>query len=168
MAYLIIFIGALLRVIPHAPNFAPIGALALFGSIYLNKRVALLLPILAMVVSDLFIGFDSLESRLMVYGAFLLIGLVGLAVRKYKNVYTVIGGSLSSSIIFFLVTNFAIFYPRNMYTHDWAGIVAAYTAGIPFFRNTLASDLFYTAVFFGSYELVHYLVTKKSKVEVQA
>jgi len=154
MAYLIIFIGAFLRVLPHAANFAPIGAIALFGGAYLPKRLALLVPLAAMVISDFFIGFDSVTSRLTVYSAFLLIGLVGTLVAKKKNIATIIGGSLAASVIFFFVTNFAYLYPTKMYEHNLSGIIAAYTAGIPFVRNTIFSDLVYTTVFFGSYELV--------------
>lgn len=167
MAYVIIFIGALLRVIPHAANFAPIGAIALFGGAYLNKKSAILVPLLAMILSDFFIGFDSLTSRLTVYGAFGLIGLVGMLVARRKNVYTVIGGSLAASTIFFLVTNFAFFYSTKMYDHNLSGIIAAYTAGIPFARNTFLSDLVYTAAFFGSYEFVTRFARNRAQNYVQ-
>lgn len=156
--YLFILIGAILRVLPHPANFAPIGAIALFGGTYLNKKVALVLPIAAMVVSDFFIGFDSLSSRLTVYGSFLLIGLIGLLVRKRKNVWTILSGSLAGSVIFYLITNFAYLYEPTMYTHNWEGIIASYINAIPFFRNTVLGDLFYTAVFFGTFELVVRLV----------
>jgi hypothetical protein len=164
LAYFVIFIGAFLRVLPHPANFAPIGALALFGGVYLDKRVALWLPIAAMIVSDAFIGFDSIISRLTVYGAFLLIGLVGMWIRNHKNIFTIVAGSLSASVIFFLVTNFAFFYPLKMYDHNFAGIIAAYAAGVPFFRNTLFSDLVYTAVFFGSFELVQIFAKRRANV----
>jgi hypothetical protein len=160
IAYLMIFIGAFLRVVPHAANFAPIGAIALFGSVYLDRRQALIVPVLAMAISDIFIGFDSLPSRLEVYGSFLLIGLLGFYVRKHKSLAVIAAGSLASSLIFFLVTNFAFFYPLKMYSHDLEGVVASYTAGLPFLKNTILSDLLYTAAFFGGYELV--LARKKS------
>jgi hypothetical protein len=156
MAYFFILFGALLRVIPHAANFAPIGAMALFGGVYLNKRHALLLPLLAMMASDVFLGFDSLQSRLTVYGSFLAIGLIGLAVRNHKNIWTIVGGSLAGSTLFYLVTNLVWIYPAKMYPHTLAGQVASYTNALPFFRNTLIGDLFYVAVLFGAYELVKY------------
>ncbi|OGE81717.1 MAG: hypothetical protein A3E98_01950 [Candidatus Doudnabacteria bacterium RIFCSPHIGHO2_12_FULL_48_11] len=158
MAYLLVLIGALLRVLPHPANFAPIGAVALFGGVYLPKKFALALPIAAMVVSDFFIGFDSWQSRVTVYGSFLLIGLIGLWVRQRKNLATVIGGSLVGSVIFYLITNFAFFYSTSMYSHDLAGVMASYINAIPFFRNTILGDLFYTTIFFGSYELVRFYV----------
>lgn len=149
-----------MRVIPHPANFAPIGAIALFGGTYLNKKLALVLPLAAMIVSDIFIGFDSLESRLSVYGSFAVASLIGLWVRNHKNVYTVVGGSLVSSVIFYLVTNFAFFYEPIMYPHNVQGIIASYTNAIPFFRNTILGDLFYVGILFGSYELVKLLEKK--------
>jgi hypothetical protein len=154
LSYFIIFFGALLRVIPHPANFVPIAALALFGGVHLNKKQALILPILAMVVSDIFIGFDSIASRLSVYGCFLIVGLIGLWVRKHKNVATIVGGSVLGSVLFYLVTNFVFIYGNSLYPHSFAGLMASYTNAIPFFRNTLLGDLFYSGVFFGAYELV--------------
>lgn len=158
MVYFFILFGALLRVIPHPANFVPIAATALFAGVYLKKRDALLLPIVIMFISDIFIGFDSIQSRLMVYGSFFLIGLIGLAIRNRKNVFTVMGGSLLGSVLFYLITNCVIFYSTRMYPHTIAGQIASYMNALPFFRNTLLGDLFYSAVLFGSYELVRYLV----------
>lgn len=156
LAYFFILFGAVLRVIPHPANFAPIGAVALFGGVYLNKRYALILPIAAMFISDIFIGFDSWQSRFIVYGSFLLIGILGLAIRNHKNIFSVIGGSLLGSTLFYLITNCVIFYSTKMYPHTWPGQVASYTNALPFFRYTLLGDLFYVGVLFGSYELVKY------------
>ena len=155
IAYIIIFIGALLRVLPHAANFAPIGAIALFGGVYLNRRVALLVPLSAMIISDYFIGFDSWSQRAVIYGAFILIGLVGMLIRRKKNVFTVVGGSLSASVIFFLVTNCVFLYsPDGLYGHTWSQQILSYTNALPFFKPTLLSDFLYVTIFFGSYELV--------------
>jgi hypothetical protein len=168
MTYFIILFGALLRVIPHPANFAPIGATSLFGGVYLKKRYALILPLAAMVVSDIFLGFDSWQSRLSVYGSFLLIGLLGLAIRNHRNIFTVIGASLMGSTLFYLITNLVFIYPAKMYPHTWAGQIASYTNALPFFRNTLLGDLFYVGVLFGSYELVKIWSLKlKSKPELQ-
>lgn len=168
LAYFLIFLGAILRVIPHAANFAPIGAMALFGGTYLNKKLALVLPLAAMVISDFFIGFDSWSSRLEVYGSFLLIGLIGLAIRKRKNIATVIGGSVLASVVFYLITNFAYFYPVTMYSHDWQGIVSSYVNALPFFRNTFLGDLFYVGIFFASYELVRFYAKNYSSARPNA
>ena len=168
LPYFLIFAGALLRLVPHLPNFAPIGAVALFGAVYLKKRDALWVPILAMVASDFFIGFDSVVSRITVYGSFLIVGLIGLWVRNHKNLGTVLGGSLFGSVMFYLITNFAYFYPPVMYSHDLNGVVSSYFNALPFFRNTLLSDLFYVSAMFGVYEVVRIWANSRRSVVTKA
>ena len=154
LVYFLILLGAVLRAVPHPANFAPIGAMALFGGAYLNKKFALVLPLAAMVISDLFIGFDSWAGRLTVYGSFFLMGLIGLWVRNHKNIGTIIGGSILGSILFYIITNLVFLYDPTMYPHTLEGQMSSYINALPFFRNTLLGDLFYTAVFFGSHEWV--------------
>ncbi len=152
-----------MRVVPHPANFAPIAAIALFGGTYLNKKLAVVLPLAAMILSDLLIGFDSLESRLAVYGCFIFSGLLGLWLRNHKSATTVIAGSLLSSVVFYLVTNFVWFHGTQMYPHTFSGMIEAYVNALPFFRNTIAGDLFYVGVLFGSYELVTNMRTTYAK-----
>jgi hypothetical protein len=146
----IILFAVILRLIPHVPNFAPISGMALFGGAYLNKKYALIIPLIAMFLSDIFLGFHS--AMIFVYGSFILTGLIGLWLRKHKNVIHIAGAALFSSLLFFLITNFGVllegWYPANL-----SGLMQAYYFAIPFFRNTVLGDLFYTGLFFGSYEL---------------
>ena len=165
MAYFLIFIGVILRFLPHPANFAPIAALGLFGGTYLNRKLAVVLPLAAMVVSDIFIGFDSFSSRASVYGSFIAIGLIGMWLKNHKSVGNVAGASLFSSVLFYTVTNFVYFYPPTMYTHDMNGLVASYINALPFFRMTLLGDLFYVAMFFGIYEFVHHRVLQKARAQ---
>lgn len=155
--FLVIFIAALIRLLPHPPNFAPIAAMALFGGAYLNKKYAFIIPLVAMFVSDIFLGFHS--TMLYVYGSFILTGLVGVWLKKHKSAKNVLCSTLFSSILFFIITNFGVWaqgwYPRNL-----SGLWESYVMGIPFFKNTVLGDLFYTGVFFGTYELVQLLITK--------
>ncbi len=153
-ALLLIVLGVVMRLLPHAANFTPIAAIALFGGVHLKRGYAFFLPLVALIVSDGAIGFDSLESRLTVYGSFLLVGLIGLAIRKRKNIATVLAGSIAGSVIFYLITNFAFFYEPTMYPHTITGVISSYYNALPFFRNTLLGDLFYTGLLFGIYELV--------------
>ena len=153
--------AALLRLLPHAPNFAPIGAMALYGGVYLGKKQALALPLAAMIVSDIFLGFDGWSSRLTVYGSFVAIGLIGIWLRKHKNPMNIFGAALAGSLLFFVVTNFGVWAFGTMYPRTLEGLVACYVSAIPFFRNTVTGDLFYTGAFFGSYELARQLVTNK-------
>jgi hypothetical protein len=156
-----IFLAAIARFVPHAPNFTPIAAIALFGGVYLNKKYALILPMAAMLISDYFLGFYDFKLMLSVYLGFVLIGLVGLLVRKNKNLFTIIGGTIMGSVLFFVVTNFAVWAFYNWYPHNLSGFVQCFAMAIPFFRNSLLGDLFYVAVLFGSYELIYLWVRRK-------
>lgn len=152
---LVIF-GITSRLIPHAPNIAAIGAIMLFGGTYLPKKI-FWLPILALLISDYFIGFYGTDM-FYVYGSYLLVGLVGLWLRSHKKPAIVLGSALSSSLLFFLITNFGVWAPpNNWYTHNLAGLIQSYTMALPFFRNSLIGDLGYTIVLFGGYELAQYL-----------
>ena len=131
-----VLIAAILRLIPHAPNFAPIGAMALFGGTYLGKRYAIALPIAAMFLSDLFLGFDSLSSRFTVYGTFILIGLIGLWLRERKSFQNIIIAAFAGSVLFFVTTNFGVWVFGTIYPKTTEGLVACFVAAIPFFRNT--------------------------------
>lgn len=144
-----ILLAVLLRLVPHIPNFAPIGAMALFGGVYLSKKYALIIPLLAMILSDFFLGFSA--STPFVYISFLLIGCIGLLLRKQTSVTNILLASLSGSLLFYIITNFGVWLVGNLYTHSLSGLILCYTMAIPFFRNTVLGDLFYSALFFGAY-----------------
>ena len=156
-----ILIGVVARVLPHPANFAPIAAMALFGGSYMGKKQALVLPIMAMVLSDLFIGFDSLPMRLTIYGTFLIMVLIGFWIKNNKNTKNIIFASLFSSVLFFATTNFAVWAGGIMYPKTLAGLANAYTLAIPFFRNTILGDAVYTGLFFGGYEFAKRAIFSK-------
>lgn len=164
--------GIVLRLLPHPPNFAPISAIALFGGVHLKKPYAIVLPLLSMFASDmlgealgLFPGFH--RTMPAVYGSFALVGLIGLLIRKHKSVVTIAGGALAASILFFLVTNFAVWQEGILYPRTWSGLAAAYFAGLPFLRNTVLGDLFYTGILFGTYELARTSIRKLALVRME-
>ena len=167
MAIFFIVAAIILRLIPHLPNFAPIAAMALFGGTYLNKKYALLVPIAAMLISDWFIGFYNPWIMASVYGSFIIIGLIGLWLKNHKNVANVLGASISGSIIFFLVTNFAVWAVPGklaLYPHTWQGLLDCYIMGLPFLKNTFLGDLFYVGALFGLYEIVLLLTVKRRRI----
>ncbi len=163
---LVIGLAVIARLLPHPPNFAPIAAMAIFGGVYLNKRYALILPLFALFLGDIFIGFYSPVVMFSVYGSFILTGLIGLWLKRGKNPINVIFAAVGSSVLFFLVTNFAVWlggwYPKNI-----TGLVESYTLAVPFFRNTLLGNLFYTSAFFGGYELVLRLIKRPALAAVK-
>ena len=152
--------SVVMRLTPHLPNMAPIGALALFSGVYLKRRYGFLVPVLALLASDLFIGFYDLRLMAVVYGSFALAAVIGWLVRKNKNVLSIALGTLGGSIIFFLTTNFAVWLFSDWYAENLSGLIMSYTLALPFFRNSLMGDIFYTAVFFGLYELAPILAYK--------
>lgn len=147
----LVVIAVLFRLIPHPANFAPIGAIALFGGVYLKNKQALWLPLMAMVISDLFIGMHS--TILFTWGSFMLIASIGTWISKRKNVGNVVFGTLVGSFLFFFITNFGVWVATPLYTKTAQGLLQCYVMAIPFFRNTLVSDLLFVGVLFGAYEL---------------
>lgn len=159
VAIFIVIFGVAFRLLPHNPNVVPIGALCLFGGVYLPKRFAFL-PIVALFISDFFIGFYGIDM-IYVYGSFALIALIGLWLRLHKKPVIIIGTSIFSSVLFFLITNFGVWAPpNNWYPHNLDGLMKSYTMALPFFRNSLTGDLGYTVILFGGYELVQKLSRK--------
>lgn len=148
----IIIAGVLLRLVPHIPNIAPIAAVALFGGVYMNRKFALFVPLLIMIISDYFIGFHN--TLFFVYASFFLTGLIGLWLRNHNNFHNIVFSSLISSVAFYLITNFGVWAVGTMYPKTMNGLLESYIMAIPFFRNTILGDLFYTGVFFSSYVLI--------------
>jgi hypothetical protein len=158
-AFLIVFVGVLSRLLPHHPNIVPISALCLFGGVYLPKKFAFL-PLLGLLISDYFIGFYG-TSMLYVYGSFALTGVIGLWLRNHKSTRWVLGSALTSSVLFFIITNFGVWAPpSNWYPHTLSGLIQSYTLALPFFRNSLIGDVGYTIILFGGYELVKIIIKK--------
>ena len=126
------------RIIPHPPNFTPILAVAVFIPLVLkNNLLAIPVTLGAMLIGDLYWGFHGI--MFWTYGAVILATQL-----KFRNVF---GNAVLASIIFFLVTNFAVWTMYDMYPKTLDGLILCYTMAIPFFQNTLLGTLFYTLVF---------------------
>jgi hypothetical protein len=147
-----VFIAATIRFLPHPPNFAPIAAMALFGGAYFNKKVfAFVVPLAALFLTDLLLGFHN--TMWAVYLSFAIIVGLGIIMLRKKSVIRVMLASISASVLFFILTNFAFWATDTLYPTTLSGLAACYTAAIPFFHNTLVGDLFFTGVLFGLFEL---------------
>lgn len=163
---LMVVVAAFVRLLPHPPNFTPIAGMALFsGAYFARKYMSFIVPLAAFWLSDMFYNNIILPAQfpeyytgfqwfgnLWVYAAFVLIVAIGMGVLKKVSTKNVAIAVLSSSVLFFLITNFGAWAAYPTYTKDLTGLLAAYTAGIPFFGNTLMGDLFFSGVMFGSYE----------------
>lgn len=169
---LMILTVAISRMLPHLPNFTPVGAMALFGAAYFSRKYsALLLPLLALWISDMLINnilyaayFDKFvffyTGFYWTYLAFIIIVLIGFLLLKKIKISRLILASLSSSILFFLISNFGVWMSGTMYPKTAEGLMTCYSAGIPFFRNMLVGDLFYAGILFGLFEFAQYKIPK--------
>lgn len=152
MTYLLIVMATASRLLPHPANFTPVGAVALLGGTYLPKRLALVLPLAVLLLSDLLIGFYTWQVMVSVYLGFLVYGLAGLWIRKNYTIKRLIVATLAASVFFFLLTNAAVWAFTPLYPKTLGGLGASYTMALPFFRNSLLGDIFYTTALFGIYE----------------
>ncbi|TVQ88512.1 MAG: hypothetical protein EA393_08600 [Bacteroidetes bacterium] len=160
----IILFAAVMRLIPHYPNFTPIAAIALFGGAHLGRKwLAFFVPLFALFISDLIIGFHGF--MLPVYISFALVVLLGNLMRNNIRVSSVLGGSLASSTLFFVITNFAVWLGSPFYPQTLAGLMQSYTMGFPFFHTGLIGDLFYNTVFFGGFYLLQLRYPALAKIK---
>lgn len=149
---LLIAAAALARLLPHWPNFTPVTAIALFGAAHLTpKWKAFALPFAALLLSDAIIGFYP--QMLVTYIAFAAVTLLGFALQKRRSALRILGVTLCSSCLFFLLSNFALWLPYDIYPKSLEGITQSYLAALPFFQYTLLGDLFYTGLLFGLFAL---------------
>ncbi|MCS6928356.1 MAG: hypothetical protein NZM43_02565 [Saprospiraceae bacterium] len=162
VAFVLIVLAILTRLLPHPPNFTPITAAGLFGaSVFGQLWLGIAIPLLSLFLSDLYINnvvydhfYDGFVwfGSLWVYLAFGMVSVLGrLMLHEKTTGIRVVIASLSASTLFFLVTNFGVWLTSGMYPLTAEGLLACYVAGIPFFGNTLLGDLFYSAVLFGGY-----------------
>ncbi|MFK7983750.1 MAG: DUF6580 family putative transport protein [Saprospiraceae bacterium] len=161
----VVLLAALSRLaMTELPNVSPLGAMALFGGAYFSKRyLAVLIPLLALWISDVALnntiyaayyeGFSWFGVP-VVYLSIIVIALMGTKLLKQIKVKNLFIASLLTSLVFFLITNLGSWWAIPAYSKDLVGIIAAYTAGLPFFLSTILSNLFFTAVLFGGYELI--------------
>jgi hypothetical protein len=151
--------AAALRLVPHPPNFTPIGAMALFSGAYLGRRsLAFAAPLGALLLSDAYLGFYA--GMTFQYAAVALIVLIGWAALSGVTMVRLAGAAIASSVLFFAISNFGTWAVSGMYPHTAAGLAACYVAAIPFFQNTLAGDLFYATLLFGGFKVAELLVPR--------
>ena len=140
------------RLVEHPWNLTPLGAMALFcGATFADRRAALFMPLAALAIGDLFMGWHLLLP--VVYASFALRVLIGRRlVRGRVRPGRVLGASLLGSLQFFVATNLGswlAFYPNTL-----GGLGECFVAALPYFRNTLAGDLFFSAALFGGWAVL--------------
>jgi len=150
---LIIFAVAMFRLLPHPPNVSPVAAMALFGGAYFSdRRVAYLVPMLALLLSDVLLGLH--DTMLYVYTGFALTVVIGFWLRKNMKISHIGLAAVGASVLFFIVTNFGVWLTSNLYPSSLDGLMQAYIAAIPFFQNSLLGNLAFTAILFGGFAVL--------------
>lgn len=146
----VVLAAALFRLLPTPPNFSPIAALALFAGFSFRDRLsAFVFPLLALFISDMILGFHDLMWA--TYLGFALIAGLGQLLRGTSGASFKALGAVSGTLIFFVLTNFAVWAQGMMYEKSMTGLVACYVAALPFLGNAFAGDLIFTAVLFGGW-----------------
>ncbi|NJB85651.1 hypothetical protein GGR26_001396 [Lewinella marina] len=173
---LLIFLAAASRLLPHWPNFGPVGAMALFGSALMARRwMAFVVPFAALYLSDLalnnlvysqyyegfFWGFNG-----WVYAGFGLTVLLGFGLLRERSFsWLRLGGvTLGATALFFLLTNFGAWLGSPLYPQTGGGLLAAYAAGLPFLLNSAAGNLVFAGLLFGG---ARYLAPRTQAVKVR-
>jgi len=145
--------AACTRLVPHPWNVTPIGAMALFGGAHFaDKRLAVLIPFGALLIGDLVTGFHSLMP--FVYGSFALYIALGMGLRGRISALRVAGAVGAGGVLFFLITNFGVWWLLGTYPPTWAGLLACYAAGLPYLGTTLLGDAIFSTALFGGWVLV--------------
>lgn len=163
----LVAIGVAGRVLPHAPNFTPLAAAALFAGFYFQSRlVAAAVPLLAVLISNVFwLGSHDLRVMATVYGSLAFPVLMRGWTREGKWQWArVLGSATVASMVFFLTTNYAVWAWSGIYTSSWSGLLSCYVAALPFLKYTLAGDLSWSVGFFGAYALVAALRQQNTSV----
>jgi hypothetical protein len=152
---LLIGIDVVARIAPHAPDFTPVAATGLFAAAVLRVRaVALLVPVGGMLLGDAVLGFYDWRVMTAVYAMLALPALAACWSSRLRRPAAAVALLLTNSLMFFLVTNFAVWAFSPLYAANAAGLVKCYFAALPFLKNMAAGDLFWCLVLFGSFGLV--------------
>ena len=150
----LIILLALSRLIPHPPNFTPILGMAVFSGAIINKKiVAYLVPLAAMLLSDLYLGFHS--GMPIIYFTLAICVLIGTFIESRVTILNSILGITAGVLVFYLITNFTVWYGSGMYENSFSGLITCYVMGLPFLQNTFISSLIYGMGAFLIYEVIN-------------
>ena len=161
---LLILIGVLSRLLPHPANMTAVGGVAIYSGAKIDTKKALIITFGTMFLSDAVIGFHSLMWA--TYGSLMVAVLVGRCVGPRTNVQRIFGGTLAASVIFFIITNFAVWAATPLYVKTLSGFIDCYIMALPFFRNSVIGDFGYTFIIFGSLQFILYGVQRIHMVVV--
>jgi hypothetical protein len=138
------------RLLPHAPNFTPVAAAALFAGTMLHHRgIALAVPLASLIASDAVLGFYDWRVMSVVYVSLALPATIGMLAKHVRVSRMLVPAALTGSLLFFVTTNFAVWAFSGMYPQTMDSLIACYIAALPFLKNTIAGDLLWGVALFG-------------------
>ena len=154
----LVLLAAATRILPHPPNMTAVSALAILTGLAIESRlVAVFVPLFALFLSDLILGFH--EQMWAVYFSMALITLISAASLGKKSLFStaklkILGVTVSSSLLFFVGTNLAVWWQSPMYQHNLAGLTKCFLMALPFLGNQIVGDLFYAGIFLMSFAVI--------------
>lgn len=169
MVYILILIAGFSRVIPHPANFTALGSIGLFGGKYLDKKSSIASVIFIMLFTDTLIGFYNPKIMTAVYLSLIISVLLGQYLKERFSTSNLFLAIITSSTLFFIITNLAVFFFSGMYQLNFSGLFRCFVLAIPFYRNMFLGDLFYTTVIFGIYKIYNksYIKNYISKINLK-
>lgn len=156
----LILFGVAMRILPHPPNMTPVSAIAFASALYFRKRWSIIMPLAAVMISDILIGFYDWRIMTSVYASFLIVGIISRVSARYRTTFAVGLSVFASSAIFFLITNTAVWLFSPWYAKNISGLLYSYWLGVPFWRNMLIGDSAYTALLVLIFEVSIYAIKK--------
>jgi hypothetical protein len=172
LALLLTILSGLARLLPHPPNFTPVGSMSLFAGARLRGWWAYLVPLAMMAITDpllhLLFGMPGYtKASPFIYGSFMINVWIGRKLAVSENPIRIGGAAFLCSLQFFVITNLAVWYGSTFYAHTMAGLAECFGAAIPFWGRTLAGDLVFTAIIFGLHAVLSRRVATAERAELQ-
>ena len=162
----LLVLGVGWRLVPHLPNFAPVGAIAITAGMLLGWRRGVWISIAIMAVSDLFIGLY--QGFLWTWLGIALIPLAGIALRRMPLSWRIPLGAASASLLFFVVSNLGVWVSSGMYSHTLTGFINCYVMALPFLRATMLSDIVFTGALLAVFEYGAVLIRPRTALQLHA
>jgi hypothetical protein len=163
LALALVALDVAARLLPHAPNLTPVVASALFAGVVFRSRIlALAVPLAALALSDLVIGGYDWRIMAAGYAALMLPAMLGMGARRSGRAIVVAACVPAMSLLFFAVSNFAVWAFGGMYPPTAGGLLACYVAALPFLKTALLGDALWSAALFGAWSMVAALLVSRA------
>lgn len=162
LPYLFVLLAIASRFLPHPWHFTPLAASLLFFGARGSRR-QMWIPLVLFAATDVILtkyvyAYPLAADQVLIWGWYAAILWLGGNLREKAGFWRVAGAAVSSSVSFFLISNFAAWISMpQLYPRTFGGLMMSYTAAIPFYRGTAAGDLIFSLAMFGTPVALHAL-----------